>query len=65
MNWNDMLRLNASDNLGIRYILAARLLELGRDHELEVLLKAHADDGRAFLIWAKAPVSLSDPGRYR
>ncbi len=54
MNWNDMLRLNTSDNLGVRYVLAARLLELGRDHELEVLLKAHADDGRAFLIWAKA-----------
>jgi tetratricopeptide (TPR) repeat protein len=54
MNWNDLLRLNTSDNQGIRYVLAARLLELGRDHELAVLLKAHADDGRAFLIWSKA-----------
>jgi tetratricopeptide (TPR) repeat protein len=54
INWNDLLQLNADDNLGIRYVLAARLLELGRDRELEVLLKAHADDGRAFLIWAKA-----------
>jgi tetratricopeptide (TPR) repeat protein len=54
MNWNDLMQLNASDNLGIRYVLAARLLEHGRDRELEVLLKAHADDGRAFLVWTKA-----------
>ena len=47
-----MLRLNP--NQGIRYVLAARLLELGRDRELAVFLKKHEDDGRAYLIWAKA-----------
>ena len=41
MHWRDLLRLNPNDNQGIRYVLAARLLELGRDRELAVLLKAH------------------------
>ncbi len=54
MNWNDLLRLNTDNNLGIRYVLAARLLELGHDHELADLLKAHADDGRAYLTWTNA-----------
>lgn len=52
--WHDMLRLNPNDNQGIRYVLAARLLEGGRDRELAVLLKEHRDDGRAYLIWTNA-----------
>jgi tetratricopeptide (TPR) repeat protein len=54
MNWNDLLRLNADDNLGLRYVLAARLLELGRDDELALLLERHANDGRAYLLWVRA-----------
>ncbi len=53
-HWRDLLRLNPNDNQGIRYVLAARLLELGRDRELAVLLKEHRDDGRAYLIWTNA-----------
>lgn len=53
-HWRDLLRLNPNDNQGIRYVLAARLLELGRDRELAVLLKEHQDDGRAFMIWTRA-----------
>jgi tetratricopeptide (TPR) repeat protein len=37
----DLLRLNPDDNQGVRYILAGRLLEAGRDKELEVLLKKY------------------------
>jgi tetratricopeptide (TPR) repeat protein len=53
-HYRDLLRLNPNDNQGIRYVLAARLLELGRDHELAALLKEHEDDGRAFMIWTRA-----------
>jgi tetratricopeptide (TPR) repeat protein len=52
--WRAMLILNPNDNQGIRYVLAARLLEAGRDRELAALLKRHEDDGRAYLIWIKA-----------
>jgi tetratricopeptide (TPR) repeat protein len=53
-HWRAVLILNPNDNQGIRYVLAARLLEGGRDHELTVLLKEHRDDGRAYLIWTNA-----------
>jgi tetratricopeptide (TPR) repeat protein len=53
-HWRAMLILNPNDNQGIRYVLAARLLELDRDRELAALLKEHRDDGRAYLIWANA-----------
>ena len=49
-----MLILNPNDNQGLRYVLAARLLEAGRDRELAAFLKRHEDDGRAYLIWIKA-----------
>ena len=53
MNWNDLLRLNTGDNLGIRYVLAARLLELGRDRRTRrSCSRRMPDDGRAYLIWA-------------
>jgi tetratricopeptide (TPR) repeat protein len=53
-HWRAMVILNPNDNQGVRYVLAARLLEGGRDRELEVLLKQHQDDGRTYLIWANA-----------
>ena len=49
-----MLILNPNDNQGIRYVLAARLLEAERDSELAALLRQHEDDGRAYLIWTRA-----------
>jgi tetratricopeptide (TPR) repeat protein len=54
VGWHDMLELNPNDNQGIRYVLAARLLEGGRDRELAVLLKQHQDDSHAYLIWTNA-----------
>jgi tetratricopeptide (TPR) repeat protein len=53
-HWRDLLKLNPNDNQGIRYVLAARLLELGRDRELGALLKGHEDDGRAYMLWTRA-----------
>jgi tetratricopeptide (TPR) repeat protein len=61
-HWRDMLRLNPNDNQGIRYLLAARLLEQGRDRELAALLKEHRDDGRAFMIWTKALFAFRTQG---
>ncbi len=46
----DMLRLNPNDNQGIRDVLATCLLELGRDDDLERLLKQYEEDASA--VWA-------------
>lgn len=53
-HYEELLRLNPNDNQGIRYILASHLLELGDDLRLGKLLKAHADDGMAALIYTRA-----------
>jgi tetratricopeptide (TPR) repeat protein len=58
----DMLRLNESDNQGIRYILAVCLLDDNRDDELEKLLSLHADDGMAMLIYARALLAFRREG---
>lgn len=56
-HYRDMLRLNPSDNQGIRYVLAARLLEMGRDADLARLLKDYEDDGLA--AWAYTSALLA------
>jgi tetratricopeptide (TPR) repeat protein len=45
-HYKDLLRLNPNDNQGIRYLLAACLLEMGRDKELRDLLDQY-DEGTA------------------
>jgi len=42
--YQEMLGLNPNDNQGVRYFLAAYLLELGRNDELEALLDRHEED---------------------
>ena len=44
---HEMLVLNPSDNQGVRYTLAAWLLQLNRDDDLARLLDHFADDGTA------------------
>jgi tetratricopeptide (TPR) repeat protein len=61
-HWRDMLMLNLNDNQGIRYVLAARLLESGRDRELGALLKKHADDARAYILWIRALFAFRTEG---
>ena len=61
-HWCDMLRLNPGDNQGIRYILAARLLEMGSDRELGILLKEYEDDGCAYMLWTKALFAFRNQG---
>ena len=48
----DMLRLNPGDNQGARYLLAAHLLELGRDADFDRLDKNY-DEPSAFLMFSK------------
>ena len=40
VHYNDMLRLNPNDNQGVRYELLDHLLELGREAEAKMLIKA-------------------------
>ncbi len=57
-----MLKLNHNDNQGIRYVLAARLLELKFDDELTDLLKANEEDDRAFFAWTRALLAFRRSG---
>jgi len=53
-HYADMLRLNPNDNQGIRDILAACLIELGRDTELAELLHRYEEDGSAAWTYSAA-----------
>lgn len=61
-HWRDMLKLNHDDNQGIRYVLAARLLELGRDDDLAEHLNANENDDRAFLKWTRVLLAFRHSG---
>lgn len=50
----DLLRLNPNDNQGARYVVADRLLVLGRDRELEQLFDNYPDEDSAFLSYSRA-----------
>jgi tetratricopeptide (TPR) repeat protein len=58
----DMLKLNHNDNQGIRYVLAARLLELGRDDELAEHLNVNEEDGSAFFMWTRVLLAFRRSG---
>ena len=57
-----MLALNPNDNQGIRYVLAAWLLELERDDALHALLKRYEEDGSAFLSYPAALAAFRRSG---
>ena len=48
----DMLRLNPSDNQGIRYLLTAHLLEMGLDADFDRLIEKY-DESSTFLRFSK------------
>jgi len=50
----DMLRLCPDDNLGVRYVLSAWLIEAGRDDDLDALFKRYPGDADAGWSWTKA-----------
>ncbi len=49
-----MLELNPGDNQGIRYVLAAKLLDAGRMNELKLLLATCADEASADIQYTRA-----------
>jgi len=61
-HYRDMLRLNPGDNQGIRYILAAALLELGDNGALRDLLRAYDDDGSPYWTYTKALLAFRAGG---
>lgn len=59
----ELLRLNPNDNQGARYVVADRLLMLGRDRELEILLfETYAEEESAFLSYGRALWSFRHEG---
>jgi tetratricopeptide (TPR) repeat protein len=56
-HYQDMLRLNPADNQGVRYNLAACLIELGRDEELASLLTEY--EGDVSTSWAYSAALLA------
>lgn len=53
-HFSDMLRLNPNDNQGIRYRLAALLVELGENEALGKLLTQYKGDGTADWLYTRA-----------
>jgi tetratricopeptide (TPR) repeat protein len=60
-HYQDMLRLNPSDNQGIRYLLAASLLEMGEIDTLQGLLEEH-DEATAAWLYTGALVAFLQQG---
>ena len=59
-NFKEMLELNPGDNQGIRYVLAAKLLQMGKLDDLKALLEIHADDHSADIQYTRALVAYSE-----
>ena len=58
----DMIRLNPSDNQGVRYTLAGFFLFLDRDNDLTFLLRQYPDDGLATWAYTKALIAFRQHG---
>lgn len=58
----DMLRLNPNDNQGVRYILAAHLLETDQNDDANELLQAYPDEASAAWSWAAALIAFRREG---
>jgi tetratricopeptide (TPR) repeat protein len=61
-HYRDMLRLNPNDNQGVRYDLAACLLDAGRDVDLALLLDQYAEDISAAWAYARALLAFRTGG---
>ena len=58
----DLLRLNPNDNQGIRDLLMACLIELGRDKEAEKLFEQFEEDGMAVWLYSRALLDFREYG---
>ena len=61
-HYQDMLRLNPNDNQGIRDVLMACLLEMGRNEEAEALHKRYEKDGMATWAYSRALIDFRKGG---
>lgn len=61
-HYREMLRLNPNDNQGVRYTLAACLLELGRDDDLAELLARYGEDASAGWTYTTALLAFRREG---
>lgn len=60
--YRDLLRLNPTDNQGVRYVLMDALLELGRDAEASKLWTRYRQDDSAAWVWSKALMTFRIAG---
>jgi tetratricopeptide (TPR) repeat protein len=61
-HFEELLRLNPNDNHGVRYQLAACLLEAGQDDALDALLARYADDASAVWTWSATLLAFRRSG---
>jgi tetratricopeptide (TPR) repeat protein len=61
-HFQELLRLNPNDNQGVRYQLAACLLEAGENDALEELLARYPDDAAAVWAWSSALLKFRRSG---
>lgn len=61
-HYREMLRLNPNDNQGVRYLLAAAVIELGRDDELSDLIGRYPEDGSANWTFSAALLAFRREG---
>lgn len=61
-HYRDLLLLNPDDNQGLRYVLAACLLDLGRDGDTAVLLAQYEEDCAAAWPYAAALLAFRKDG---
>ena len=61
-NYRGMLLLNPGDNQGIRYLLAACLLDVGRDDQAAELIEHYNDDASAAWAYASALIAFRRQG---
>ncbi len=61
-HYREMLRLNPSDNQGIRYILVDLLLQMEKYDEVEPLLKKYREDWSAVWLYTRAMLAFRKSG---
>lgn len=61
-HYNELIRLNPNDNQGVRYRLAASLIELGRGEELAGLIRQFDEDGSATWDFSAALLQFRGEG---
>ena len=61
-HYQDLLRLNPTDNQGIRYLLMPCLIELGRDKDAEELFQQFNDDGMGTWMYSRVLLDFRKHG---